>query len=427
MKKLSVFALAALLLVAFTAPAMAIEHQFGGMWFTKFWTNKDFHISDITTPAGIDEETEEVIPPTDNNVDQARVDTRTRLYYTAVFSENFKFVNKFEMDAVWGDQDSASYGDLGADGVKVEVKHSYADFNLGVNNFRVGVSGQWMGKGYIFDYDAPNVTWIGKFSDMVTLAAAWTRATEGGKGKDPLTLEKMNDYDADFYFFTPTLSFGEGMTLEFPIALYNTDNALLDANIWWFGVQFDGAVAGLTYDVNFYMNAGDANDVDQKGYALSGGLGFDMGMADVYGSFAYCSGDDDPLDGENSAYRGDWGFVGFSEVLGEGTFWADTPNSADYYFPEPSNIFWLKAGAGFKPMENLKLNADIIWAKLAEENAFGEDELGVEFDVKAAYTIIEGLKLDIIGGYLWAGDGVSPTGTADNDPWELGAQLSLSF
>jgi hypothetical protein len=40
---------------------------------------------------------------------------------------------------------------------------------------------------------------------------------------------------------------------------------------------------------------------------------------------------------------------------------------------------------------------------------------------------VEGLNLDLVGAYLWAGDATSLDGNNEEDPYEFGAQLSLSF
>ena len=95
MRKALVILAAVTLVVAFTVPAVALEHEFGGYWRTRAYMNSDFD--------GTGSEAN----------DLSQVDTRTRLYYTAVFSENFKFVNKFEFNNTWGDTEG---GDIGADG-----------------------------------------------------------------------------------------------------------------------------------------------------------------------------------------------------------------------------------------------------------------------------------------------------------------------
>jgi hypothetical protein len=132
MKKYFVFAVAVLLVFAFTLPAAAVEHQFGGYWRTRFFTEQNWNGEDLAQLN-----------------DTQEVDTRTRLYYTAVLNDNLKLVNKFEMDARWG-VGGVSYGDIGADGVEVEVKNSYADFNISDWNFKVGVQGINLGRGLFF-------------------------------------------------------------------------------------------------------------------------------------------------------------------------------------------------------------------------------------------------------------------------------------
>ena len=109
MKKLGILFFAALLVVAFTMPAAALETEFGGYWRTRAMSYNNFTGEDQSEA-----------------YDYQLVDTRTRIYFTAIINDNLKLVNKFEFDADWGD--GSSYGDIGADGKVFEIKHSYADF-----------------------------------------------------------------------------------------------------------------------------------------------------------------------------------------------------------------------------------------------------------------------------------------------------------
>ena len=51
----------------------------------------------------------------------------------------------------------------------------------------------------------------------------------------------------------------------------------------------------------------------------------------------------------------------------------------------------------------------------------------------ATYELVEGLNLDVVGAYLFAGDRTTADPTTglqyedDANPYELGARLSLSF
>ena len=90
MKKLLMVLLAVGLVLALTLPASAFDNEFGGFWRTRFYTQKDFAGNDTGAQ------------------DYTAVDTRTRLFYTAVFSEDFKFVNRFEFNLTWGDTPQAT-------------------------------------------------------------------------------------------------------------------------------------------------------------------------------------------------------------------------------------------------------------------------------------------------------------------------------
>ena len=93
-----------------------------------------------------------------------------------------------------------------------------------------------------------------------------------------------------------------------------------------------------------------------------------------------------------------------------------------------SNLWAANIGASIKPVEKLKLTGD-IWYAAHPKNDFTTDEkkLGTEVDLRADYQLVEGLNLTVVGAYLFADDATSLDGNNDEDPYEVGAQLSLSF
>jgi predicted porin len=88
-----------------------------------------------------------------------------------------------------------------------------------------------------------------------------------------------------------------------------------------------------------------------------------------------------------------------------------------------TNIMVFNAGVEV-PLGKLTLMFDIWNANLAEDNASDEKDLGTEFDLAASYQMKENLKLQAVAAYLAAGDA---TGGGDEDPTEVGVQMSLSF
>jgi hypothetical protein len=134
-----------------------------------------------------------------------------------------------------------------------------------------------------------------------------------------------------------------------------------------------------------------------------------------------------------------------AEIMGHGAYDNMSGSFSDKSTGTPpgiiiSNILASNLGTTVKPMDKLSITADLWYAKLAEKNAFAaaasngnkaskQDKLGLEADLKISYTLVEGLTLDLIGAYLWAGDaiGTKSGGSDSRDPYEFGTRLSLSF
>ena len=210
MKKLLVLSLAVVMVIAFTLPASAFENVFGGYWRTRFIYQENFTGNDdLDNPDG------------DNGL--TRVDTRTRLYYTAVLNDNVKFINKFEMDAVWGSQ-SGDYGDFGADGVNVEVKQTYVDANIGPVRMKLGTHDVTFARGFIYADEFSGVDLIFKFGD-VQVPITWMKAYEGGTNK--------NSEDEDIFAIWPMFQLGESFTLNpFLIYAYSSDGGRYLFHFW---------------------------------------------------------------------------------------------------------------------------------------------------------------------------------------------------
>jgi hypothetical protein len=452
MKKFAILALAAVMVIALTVPAAALENEFGGYWRTRMYTEGHFDGENA------DDENNRL------------VDTRTRLYYTAKINDNLKLVNKFEMDAVWGGQDNrnldnrldptlgafgvnrsynTSYGDIGADGIAVEVKNSYADFNVGPVNFTVGAQPYALFREFHISDDASGIIARYKVLDNFVLAGSWLKVYEGGSGTG-------NNEDIDAYTLTGAFWFSENISIK-PSISYATSSEVAtgagllligaaggagasaaappfgEANVYTYGLDFDASFDAFGVWATAYMQSGDvetaAGDVDFKGWLAAVGGNVALGPVDLHGQFFYTPGDDDATDRDIDNIWSPSGSYYWSEIMGYGTF--DRSSSAGSPADKIFNIWAVNVGTTFKPMDKLKVDVDLWYAEREEDIVFApgvsEGELGTELDVKVRYQLVEGLNLDLIGAYLWAGDATSGDGDNDDDPYEFGAQLSLSF
>ncbi|MCX5882590.1 MAG: hypothetical protein NTU74_12575 [Deltaproteobacteria bacterium] len=229
MKKLSVLLVAAIMVLALTMPAAAFENEFGGFWRTRAFSEWDF--------TGDSQ---------NHRLDTERIDTRTRLFYTAKFSDNLKFVNKFEMNAAWGGSvgtmnnaygtgkdpvsaGTATYGQLAADGANLVVKASYVDFKLAQQRFTVGVQDFTLARGYLFDDDAAGIKAIFKVNDAIYLPLIYMKLYEGGTGRVPYTTSgntgtNADNYDVDAYVFYPSLFLNKDNVFKPHVAYLVSEN-----------------------------------------------------------------------------------------------------------------------------------------------------------------------------------------------------------
>ena len=398
MRKLLVLLSAIVLVVVFTVPATALESQFGGYWRTRMFSHTNF--------SGDDTE----------SADQMAVDTRTRLYYTAKFSDNLKFVNKFEMDAVWGgDEDptkphDSQYGDIGTDGVRIEVKNSYADFNLGALNFKVGAHAAWLGRGFWYDDDHTGITASYK-TDAMTTTFYWIKGVEGGKGPD------ANDDDVDYYVVAPSFKVGIGAVK--PWLAYEVSKAT-DLAAYDIGVDADLKFGAVAVWFSGIMQGGDgATDYAREGQLLAVGFKMPMGTVGIHGSVNYATGDDPATADANEGFVALSPYWVHAEILGPGVTDNAISNNSPGFACTNSTTF--NVGVSLAPMDKLKLSID-VWDATLNEEVGGEDKLGTEVDVKATYKLVDNMNLDVVYAYLSAGDA-----TGDTNPTELAARLSISF
>jgi len=397
MRKALVILAAVTLVVAFTVPAVALEHEFGGYWRTRAYMNKDFD--------GTGTEANDV----------SQVDTRTRLYYTAVFSENFKFVNKFEFNNTWGDTEG---GDIGADGDVFTVKNSYVDFNLSALNFKVGTQGTVLARGFFFDDDFSGLIATYK-GETFTAPFIWMKAYEGGEGED------MNDEDLDYYAIAPSFKLGTLSLNPYLILVQSSEAsaAFDELSLTYIGADLDAKLGDVSWWLTAISESGDSGSDDVSAMLFAIGASMPLGPVGIHAQVIYATGDDDPADTDREDFFVPAGQSYYwSEIMGYGIF--DYQASAGSPADQISNLLAYNIGVSFEPMEKVTITADLWNASLREDDAAGNDDLGTEIDLTLTYAILDNLNLDIVAAKLWAGDA---TGDGSEDPTEIGMQLSFSF
>ncbi|BBO90945.1 hypothetical protein [Desulfosarcina ovata] len=410
MKKFAAIFFVAVLSLALTAPAFALENQFGGYFRVRMFNQTNFDGDDKS-----------------RDTEAQLIDSRTRLYYTALINDNLKFVSKFEIDSVWGDNEyydsgKGSQGRFAADSVNIETKNAYIDFNLGPANVKMGTQGGVIQRGFIVDEDFSGIT-LG----LTGLTARFAKIDEDGdSSSDDAQLFQLA-YALDLGGLTLTPNFTYYDLYDDQVEIEGYEIQLEDPKVWFLGLDVDGAAGALSYWGTFIYEGGELNsDVDVDAFLLAVGAGMDLSDAmELHFETFYASGQDDDAD-DLEAFTVPVGQSYYwSEIMGYGIFDNQVSNGscADYI----SDIWAINVGVSYKVTEKLSLGADLWYAQLAEDNENDDTDLGTEIDLSASYTIVEGLQLDVVAAYLFAGDATTMDVHDDEDPIEIGAQFSVAF
>ena len=448
MKKTLVFLFAVLLVVAFTVPASAFESQFGGLWRTRWYVQQNFTGNDTIkyVPSG---SAKSAVNPSTGAIEATRggtfsnvnvIDTRTRLFYTAVFSDNFRFVNQFEFNVTWGDASGASTGDggggIGTDGRGTfRIKRSFVDFRLASTRWTVGLQGQVLARGFLFDDDFAGAILRyqpGTTADLL-VPFMWAKSVEGFENKavvgTPATDSTGTNDDQNIFAIYPFFPVGNMVINPYGVYLHN--NLGKDNDLWWLGVDLDFKFSAWSLWLSGIYNGGDVSATVSKesAYLLGGGFNVPLGGFGVHGEIWYATGDDGSDATKDKSFSGLPGQSYYwSEIMGLGMF----DNQASFGAPgnKISNILAGNLGIDWNPSDLWKLKADLWYAQLAEDNAVGETSLGTELDVVLTYKLVENMNLDLVGAYLFSGKATDAGGGLvgkESDPYEIGLRMQFTF
>ena len=106
----------------------------------------------------------------------------------------------------------------------------------------------------------------------------------------------------------------------------------------------------------------------------------------------------------------------------------DQQSSAGSPNADLTNIWAANIGASIKPFDKLTITGDLWYAEHVKDDPItDEKKLGTEVDLVLTYQLVEGMNVDLIGAYLFAGDATSTDGNNDEDPYEIGSRFSISF
>lgn len=361
----------------------------------------------------------------DANDSQAKGNGRIRLGISAIVADNASAYIQLEGGTGWGraGNTGGTYLEGNSQQPAPLVLQAFINYNAGPVGVKIGHMVLVLGNALFFDHtdfgdDAIVIS--ADPSDAVHVAVLTAKFTENSS---------TSPDDTDVYVGLVNLKL-DAVTVSADVTYLDDQDAAPDGlHLINMGARAKANVGPVTVNGDIELQTGTVGaaggDIDFAGYAATGGVSANLGAVTVSGFLGIGSGDDDPNDDEI------------------GNFQNTINGGADYFglFLYGPRIGNPNAPGGNQGISNLtiasgKVSANItdtvsVWGQIAylaatEENAAGNDGIGIEVDGKVTIKLARNLKAWVRGGYL-AVDDDNIWGIADPDGayavragWQLG-------
>lgn len=464
-KKTATIVAAAGALAAISVPAMALENEFHGIY------NMKYFVSNVENGSSKDINATEL--GKDNKANNY-FEQRARIQYIAKANDDLRLVTHFELDTKFGGDKTGKYGvssDAGvydADGIMLETKHVYLDFNLGNSvNVKTGIQPiKDSVKGIFFDADAAGIL-VKSTMGPATLSTGYFRlATESsvyGAAQPTVTS-----------YFTSTSPIGHANTDLFTLDAKYAVNKNVNAGLGYYlladyanvnkivhmvDLNADAKIGPATISGFFAVESGYT--VTDKAGKITGATGFDaasnqkraisgyaaniaakaaVGPGTAKTAFLFTSGDGNTANGNNTQWA-NTGIVTYAEGgmfllartgLG-GTTTDRTIIGSTGAGQKGVWLYTLGYDAAITPKFYTNVNAGFAWAakNLNAPKGNATNYLGTEINLETGYKLYDNLtaKLQvgyvILGGY-YKNSAAGVAGDPEN-PYTVRTALSYAF
>jgi hypothetical protein len=331
-------------------------------------------------------------------------------------------------------------GDFSGDGINIETRFAYTDFQLpGVASkarLQIGLI-PFTVNSFLWQETAMGVQFKGA-AGPTDLTLAWMRGRENGVGEFAGS-SFNNDPDDDLFEdldallarvdFKPTPTVNAGI-----FGLYARRNPGSDANaafisavqyqvkllpnvdfdIWTLGTDGSATFGNVFVNWDLMYQGGSledntALDRDISAFLAHADVGFNLGKAKLTLTGWYASGD------ENSADSDIENFMSVDVDRFDSIIFFEGGYTDDNYFTEAPHILdkgliFGKVALDYQATEKLKVGGAVLYLMTAEDltldNGQKEDKLGIELDAYLSYKLFKDTEFAVNVGYLIADDGM---------------------
>jgi hypothetical protein len=435
LKKTVAIVAAAGALAAISVPAMALENEFHGTYsFNSIFSNFQNGGFGNVSPAGKAENLQ-----MNNYFEQ-----RGRLQYIAKVSDDLKLVTHFELDSRFGTVTDNKYtnstdaGGLETDGINLETKHLYLDFNLGKNfNTKLGLQPyKDTLKGIYIDADLPAIMTTTKLG-AYTLGVGFSRYSESVTSINNASNVRIGDLAKDLFILDNTFTINKDTKAALSyyfLADYQTINK---ANlISTLGLSGETKVGPASLSGFVAMQAGHQKNgvatganTYYHGWAANVAAKAAVGPGTLKTALLFTSGDNAEKAGSNKA----WQSVGFTTtvassynesgmmIIARNT--GDAPTSSDNRIRRiVTNLALLSFGYDANLTDKVFVNSNLgfgwtpasgLETGVLTKNS--SDFMGTEVNVEAGYKVSSNLSLSARAAYMLLGGLYKDTATNGKD------------
>ena len=435
MKKTVAIAAAATALAAISVPAMAFENEFHGSYtFEGVFSNFQNGGAQNITPAG----------KAENQQMNNYFDQRARLQYIAKASDSLKLVTQFELDTRFGGITDGKYagssdaGTLDADGVSLETKHVYLQFECPLTGATVTTGVQpWTDslKGvFAAAADVPAIVASKKFGTY-GMTLGYARVSEAQQTGNPTG--RIGDRAIDLFIFDNTMALSKDTKAGFAYYLradYQTVNQPFTLHT--FGLNGETKLGGLGLSGFAALQAGNQHQTGVggtskqfHGWAANAAAKMAAGPGTAKVAALFLSGNNSasashykgwvPLQGIPTAATGSTNAYNEGGMVIINRNLNDAPTSTDSRIRRTvSNLALLSAGYDANLTEKAFLNSNIgfAWTPASGETANSSDFMGTELNLEAGYKATANLTLSAKAAYMFLGGLYKNTASNGNDP-----------
>lgn len=406
-KKTVAIAAAAGALAAISVPAMALENEFHGFYQVKGFVS-NFNDGNATNQ----------IPALKDVKANNYAEQRARIFYTAKTSADLKLVTGFELDTRFGGikDKTSKYGTstdagvLDGDGISLETKWVYLDFNATDKvNVKTGLMPYKDSiKGLLVDADV-NAIYTTTKLDALTLGVGYSRVADADQQYAPTA--HLGDSATDLLLVDASYAVNKDLKVGASYYLledYITPKQTLLLSTLAANAEAKVGPATVSGFAAIQFGERDQTKVKNSGYALNVAAKMPVADGTAKAAVLYTSGDKSTTGSKNEGWYAFGAPQSYNEsglmLLVRNNATSGTTSTNEFLRRTITNVGLVSAGYDAKINAKTYANANLGLAWAPEKGSQKGTYIGTELALEGGYKVFDNLTASVQAAYVVLGD-----------------------